>query len=111
MPAASRACSNYCRSPGAIGSARFYTEGGDRRERLPKCTCRAPCFFPFTREAWWVRKWSGWLWWAWLAVGATAIAGYLVGSADRWYWNVYYDLIGLASTAVMLVGVRLNRPA
>jgi diguanylate cyclase (GGDEF)-like protein len=50
-------------------------------------------------------------WRAWLAVGLLAVAGYFSLPAERWYNDLVYDAIGLASSAVIVWGVRRYRPS
>ncbi|MEV4641035.1 bifunctional diguanylate cyclase/phosphodiesterase [Actinoplanes sp. NPDC049548] len=49
------------------------------------------------------------LWWCWLAVGSVATAAYYLLPSDGLASNLGYDAIGLASTALILIGVRLHR--
>src|ERR671916_1131851 len=50
-------------------------------------------------------------WWQlWLAIGTVAIGGYFLVPNDMWQGNAYYDVIGLASAAVLVIGVRMHRP-
>ena len=52
-----------------------------------------------------------WLWLVWLAVGALATGGYFLLPMDGLAHAVLYDAIGLVSSAVIVVGVRLHAPA
>jgi diguanylate cyclase (GGDEF)-like protein len=54
---------------------------------------------------------SGRLWQVWLAVGLSVVAGYSLMPSDRWYSGVVYYGVGLASAAVIVLGVRRHRPA
>ncbi|OJF13793.1 diguanylate cyclase [Couchioplanes caeruleus subsp. caeruleus] len=49
------------------------------------------------------------LWWVWLVTGSLATAGYFLLPPDGLASNLGYDAIGLASTALIITGVRLNR--
>jgi diguanylate cyclase (GGDEF)-like protein len=51
-----------------------------------------------------------WVCAAWLVVGGLAVAGYFT-VPPGWHSSAYYDAIGLLAAVMMLVGVRLNRPA
>lgn len=51
-----------------------------------------------------------WLWRVWCAVGVAAVVVYLL-LPDGLYLNVIYDVIGLVSAAMIVVGVRIHRPA
>jgi diguanylate cyclase (GGDEF)-like protein len=53
---------------------------------------------------------GGRLWWIWLGLGLSAIAGYFALPDDSYYTSTYYDAIGLTSAAVMVFAVRRHRP-
>jgi diguanylate cyclase len=54
---------------------------------------------------------GGRLWLLWLAVGAAGTGAYFLVPADGPARTVIYDAIGLLSAALIVVGVRLHRPA
>ena len=59
----------------------------------------------------WVRHGDHrWLWPVWLAVGGLATGGYFVLPISGLARSVLYDAIGLVSSAVILIAVRLHRP-
>jgi diguanylate cyclase (GGDEF)-like protein len=51
------------------------------------------------------------VWVPWLAVSVVAVIGYLAVEDGHWYTNLYYDIFGLLAAAMIVVGVRLHRPA
>ncbi|MGC9669012.1 putative bifunctional diguanylate cyclase/phosphodiesterase [Planosporangium sp. 12N6] len=53
---------------------------------------------------------SGRLWRLWLVVGLLATGGYLLIPAERWYGDLLYNSIGLASALVIVAGTRRHRP-
>jgi diguanylate cyclase (GGDEF)-like protein len=47
----------------------------------------------------------------WTMFGVLAIGGYFLVPNDIWQSNVYYDVIGMASAAAVIIGVRIHRPS
>jgi len=50
------------------------------------------------------------VWLYWTVLGVLAVGGYFLIPNDAWQGNVYYDAIGMASAAAMIIGVRIHRP-
>jgi diguanylate cyclase (GGDEF)-like protein len=53
----------------------------------------------------------GRLWQIWTVMSFVAIGGYFVVPGDIWQSNAYFDVIGMASVAAVIVGVRMHRPS
>ena len=51
------------------------------------------------------------LWWWWLVLGVLAVGGYYLLPHDGLAANLVYNGVGLLSCVMILVGVRLHRPA
>ncbi|MEU7904713.1 bifunctional diguanylate cyclase/phosphodiesterase [Actinoplanes sp. NPDC049118] len=50
------------------------------------------------------------LWWIWLVAGAALTGGYFLLPADSLASNLVYNVVGLAASLAILIGVRLHRP-
>jgi diguanylate cyclase (GGDEF)-like protein len=51
------------------------------------------------------------VWIAWLVVAVAAVVGYLALEPHRWSTNTYYNVLALIASVMIVVGVRLHRPA
>ncbi|WP_436534273.1 putative bifunctional diguanylate cyclase/phosphodiesterase [Actinoplanes sp. HUAS TT8] len=56
-----------------------------------------------------MRRKSAWTWW--VTAGSAATAGYYLLPADGLPANLFYNAVGLISALVILLGVRIHRPA
>src|SRR5688500_13366715 len=54
---------------------------------------------------------GGRLWQIWTLMSVLAIGGSFLVPNDIWQSNVYFDVIGMASVAAVIVGVRMHRPS
>jgi diguanylate cyclase (GGDEF)-like protein len=54
---------------------------------------------------------SGRAWRGYLAVSVAAVAGYFLTPADTWMQTIYAELVGLAATGAIVLGVVKHRPA
>jgi len=50
------------------------------------------------------------VWRYWLVLGGLAVGGYFLVPSDIWQSNALFDIIGMASVAATVVGVRIHRP-
>jgi len=51
------------------------------------------------------------VWRYWLVLGGLAVGGYFLVPSDIWQSNALFDIIGMASVAATVVGVRIHRPS
>jgi hypothetical protein len=54
---------------------------------------------------------NGRVWTRYLMVSAVAVAGYFLTPDDTWTQTAYAQVVGLAATGVIVVGVARYRPA